>query len=287
MMNLLPDNADLTIIFAARYRGNNISEVHLHRIFQLYVLSTDRLEFFDGTNTFYPDPEREIVLVKPLVEHAMRLRSSGGNSDWLAPDINCALDCKFAVNDASLAEKLSELPEIIDVGNTEFYRSLSSLLIRALSMPDGSGLSAALSALNTMLYSLILPSDNSDSPYFYSSNHQSVENSRGINAVKRYLDLHYRENVTLNDLVQLSAINRTTLCDNFRKTYGFTPKNYILNLRMIEAEQLLAETDIEISELALRLGFANSTYFCNFFRGRKGITPLAYRLNEKSRLRRL
>jgi len=278
---MIPEELDFTIIYAARYRGMNKSETHRHMLFQLYILCSDRLELFDGKEIINCDPGREILLVKPELPHVLSMKSSAEDSDWLAPGINCALDCKFAVNSDTLRKKLLSLPTKITVSDTSVFLTLASLVLDSLAMPDNSGLSAAYSAFATLLNLMISGGNVSDpvksQPYFFSSNHKHTADTEGINAVKRYIDLNYRSAIRLDELVQMSCVNRSSLCRIFREFYGTSPIDYVLKKRVDESRLLLAETSLEINELAERVGFSSSSYFSRIFRKQTGMSPAEYR----------
>ena len=274
---MIPEGGAFTILYAARYRGMNETAAHTHILFQLIVLCSDELELYDGSTCIRPDWRRELLLIKPGQAHDLHLRVDSDVEDWLAPGINCALDCKFAVKDEALAERLKALPTCVPVGDTSFYLRLSEVLLAALGRGEES---TAYSALNVMLASLTAspqPEETADTPCFFSSNRRQDADISGIHAVHRYIELHYREPIALEQLIRLSCVNRSTRCRKFRAAYGTTPMHYVQSLRLREAELLLRETSVEMGELAERLGFASAAYFNRVFRRTHGVTPGQYR----------
>ncbi|MBS7040263.1 MAG: helix-turn-helix domain-containing protein [Bacteroidales bacterium] len=63
----------------------------------------------------------------------------------------------------------------------------------------------------------------------------------------------------------------------FREYTGFTPVQYIQELRIMHSKELLANTMMNIKEIALDCGFETSQYFCTVFRKKIGSTPAEYR----------
>ena len=286
---MIPEELDLTIIYAARYRGlNDNRPPHRHRLYQLYVLCSDRLELFTGEGTLRCDHTKEVILIKPGDDHVLRLREDNTENSWLASGINCALDCKFSVNSDQLAARLDRLPIVIETGDTSALIRLSSLMLDSLEQNSEFGRQTAYSALSSLLGLIVNSADKNkryldgydirlDEPYFFSSNHKQISDTEGIHAVKRYIDLHYREKITLEELIQISCINRTSLNDKFKQSYGSSPIDYVIHKRMEEAKLLLCETALEINELAERVGFSSSSYFSRIFRRYTGISPHEYR----------
>ena len=69
----------------------------------------------------------------------------------------------------------------------------------------------------------------------------------------------------------------------FKKETGISFWEYVNQIRMNEAEKLLRETDLRVSEIAERIGMDNPNYFSARFKERKGIGPLEYRNQEGNR----
>lgn len=71
----------------------------------------------------------------------------------------------------------------------------------------------------------------------------------------------------------------------FRKLFlaevGVTPKQYILNLRIQKAKQLLSETFYTVTTIAELCGFGSLYHFCRAFKGKVGCTPRAYAEENK------
>ncbi len=63
----------------------------------------------------------------------------------------------------------------------------------------------------------------------------------------------------------------------FKQATGVSPNNYLVERRIERAKRFLAETDIPVVEIALRVGFASQSHFTTTFRRLVGATPKAYR----------
>ncbi|MBE6597776.1 MAG: helix-turn-helix domain-containing protein [Ruminococcaceae bacterium] len=95
--------------------------------------------------------------------------------------------------------------------------------------------------------------------------------------VLRYIDSHYREPIPLSRLASLMNISTMYFSNFFKDTFHISPKQYILNLRLTEAQRLLLETDLSIKEIAYRVGFENESYFSEFFSAKVGISARKFR----------
>ena len=71
----------------------------------------------------------------------------------------------------------------------------------------------------------------------------------------------------------------------FRSIMGSSPRRYVLRHRLETAKDLLARTDLPLSEIAARCGFYDASDFGKRFREEQGVTPRAYRMNLRSMIR--
>jgi AraC-like DNA-binding protein len=75
----------------------------------------------------------------------------------------------------------------------------------------------------------------------------------------------------------------TTLFNEKVKTYsGFSPINYLINIRISEAIKLLKKKDISLTDIALDIGFYSSQHFSTTFKKLTGYTPSEFRKNNLS-----
>lgn len=114
-----------------------------------------------------------------------------------------------------------------------------------------------------------------------STDAQAVSGNRQCAAVKRYIDLHFKEPLTLEQLAQESHINKYYLSHSFKREYGISPINYMINKRIEESKYLLAETDLSLSQVAQLLGFSSQSYFSQVFHRSQEISPMEYRQNNR------
>lgn len=96
-------------------------------------------------------------------------------------------------------------------------------------------------------------------------------------AVKEYLDEHYTERITLDDLAERFFINKFYLSKIFKETYGTTVNNYLISKRITRAKQLLRFTDMTVDEVGAAVGMGDANYFSRMFRKVEGISPREYR----------
>lgn len=95
--------------------------------------------------------------------------------------------------------------------------------------------------------------------------------------IKRYIDNHYKENITIDTLASVAFLSRSYLIHIFTKEYGEPPISYLIKRRVEESRYLLAKTDYSILDIGLMLGFSSGSYFSQSFHRLEGIGPKEYR----------
>lgn len=91
--------------------------------------------------------------------------------------------------------------------------------------------------------------------------------------VRAYLGQHFGEAITLESLCREFYCSRATLTSSFRRAYGQSIVEYLTQVRMEVALDLLVRTDRKIREVAERCGYQDQNYFCRVFKQRYGKAP--------------
>jgi len=97
-----------------------------------------------------------------------------------------------------------------------------------------------------------------------------------VRRVTSYMLDHLDRSVTLDELAKLVDLSRAHFCTAFRLAVGLTPGEWAIQKRIERARQLLADSTLSITEIALTLGYTPSS-FGAIFRQRVGVTPSAFR----------
>ena len=92
-----------------------------------------------------------------------------------------------------------------------------------------------------------------------------------------YIRDHLAERITLDELAEIGSLSTHNLLKRFRASFGTTPAQYIINERVAQAQLLLQQSSLPITEVALATGFYSPSHFSTVFSKLVGITPTAYR----------
>lgn len=117
---------------------------------------------------------------------------------------------------------------------------------------------------------------NGDSRILYTQVNDAV-NDDVVGQMIQYLNEHLADKVTLEELMKKFSMNRNRINELFVKETSMTCLNYLLKMRMNLAQIMLSETELQIGEIADRVGYADANYFIKVFKKHAGMTPSKYR----------
>ena len=98
-----------------------------------------------------------------------------------------------------------------------------------------------------------------------------------IHAALSYINTHYSEDITLDDISARESLDPSYFCRVFKAATGATFTEYLNFVRVCKAETMLARTTLGILEISEAVGFSSVSYFGRIFKRYLGVSPRAYR----------
>lgn len=98
-----------------------------------------------------------------------------------------------------------------------------------------------------------------------------------------YLETHYMESISLENLSSIAGFSVRHFCRLFQSLYNKSPMQYLLQVRIAHACNLLIETDDSITEIAQLCGFSDSNYFSKTFKSHTDFSPVQWRKHFSNR----
>jgi AraC-like DNA-binding protein len=99
-----------------------------------------------------------------------------------------------------------------------------------------------------------------------------------LSPVLDYIETNYTEAIVLSELAALLSVSPQHVCVLFQQTLGMRPFEYITKQRLRKAKELLLrQTDMEVSQIARKVGYADASYFIKLFKQQEGLTPKIFR----------
>ncbi|MFN7492564.1 MAG: AraC family transcriptional regulator [Cyclobacteriaceae bacterium] len=112
---------------------------------------------------------------------------------------------------------------------------------------------------------------------------RGTENEKRINVICQYVQRHATEKIVLDKVAALVHLSRSAFCKFFKRATGKTLSEYVNDLRIGNACELLIESDKPINEIAYQTGFDSLTYFNRIFIKKKKMTPRKFREEIRAR----
>ncbi len=100
---------------------------------------------------------------------------------------------------------------------------------------------------------------------------------RDMTPIKQYLDTNYKEKISLDALAEAFYVNKFYMTRIFKKKYGVSIVNYLTQVRITRAKQLLRFTDMPIESISQECGMSDANYFSRVFRKVEGTSPGEFR----------
>ncbi len=103
-----------------------------------------------------------------------------------------------------------------------------------------------------------------------------------VEKTEDYIDVHFDEDISMEEMASKLHVHPSHLMRVFKKEKGITISKYRNLTRIKKAKELIASSNLSITDIAIMVGFSNPQYFSTFFREVEGITPLEFKKMKKN-----
>lgn len=233
----------------------------LEQCLLLYTLEGEGLIDYNGTQTVLsPD---QLILLDCRNYHYYATKGEHWRFSWLHFSGKCAFDYVDLFNTAgdsplTIGKRLS-FPS--------YYEQLTSYVLH-FDLQRELELSSVMQKLLTELIHLKKTEAFSMK---YGSYYSELEDSIS------YLQKHFTEDISVEQLANRSHLSKYYYIKIFKAYTGQTPYDYLLGLRLQQAQKMLLETNLAVSVLARKSGFSDNKNFIACFKKKVGMTPLQFR----------
>ncbi|WP_077616693.1 AraC family transcriptional regulator [Caenibacillus caldisaponilyticus] len=114
--------------------------------------------------------------------------------------------------------------------------------------------------------------------------HLSGESRTGLESAKDYMERNFNENLTIEQLARLANLSPKYFVDLFKKTYGISAIDYLTELRINKAKQLMAQADAKLRDIAHQVGYNDEFYFSRTFKKKVGVAPSVYMKRRRRKI---
>ena len=159
-----------------------------------------------------------------------------------------------------------DAPLVIPLGNPDGYLKDYETLKNAMILQRGQA--KVMSILYDMLHRL---------------SYEQQENQSLLAPAVTYLESHFADpQLSIGCLAQRCGISEIYFRQQFGKLFHRSPKQYIIDLRIRKAKQLLTDSDLSITQIAEQCGFTNPYHFSRTFKDITGLTPTTFKRQNKT-----
>ena len=251
---------------SARYGGDWHSVPHTHNHMELFFIVGGRGQFLIE-NQLYPVDVNNLVIINPNVVHT----EVSLNAQPLEYIVLGVAGIQLATSDTSNGQF-----SILDHFESAEISGCLRNILREMEQKNTGYEDVCQAYMEILIIRLMrstafaVPSESQ----MLSVNHQCA-------VVRRYIDLHFKEALTLEQLAEEGHMNKFYLSHAFKREFGVSPINYMISKRIEESKYLLAETDLSMTQIAQLLGFSSLSYFSQVFRRTQSVTPMEYRQSQR------
>lgn len=188
------------------------------------------------------------------------------------------IDPRFAEN-VLRPEHLSVLKPSIGFRNTMIEASLQKVATELRSPDPVSVVMAESQAVQALAHFIRLNGSNDELSTGGLSHAQ-------LRTVISIIEDHHRPLPTLDELASAIGVSRRHFFRIFKQSTGKTPHHYLAEERLKRAVDLLRETDLPATEIAMECGFSSSSHLNSTFKRSFGMRPLEFRRRWQDKLTR-
>lgn len=262
----------LESIYVSRY----FTRHHPHVLHQ----HTDRLELlyiYSGSGQYqvgrreYAVSEGDMVVCSARVLH--------GEGYAFANDMQTYCGCYDGIHIPPLSENVLLSHEKRPIVTLQTYGPLiRDLMVKIYDMQSGDRLNPVLCSVMAKTVLAMTYYELSEQNRMMDRTPTLKRNETLMRDITEYLDQNYKNDaLRMSNLCERFHVSESFLSHAFRKETGLSPKQYIIQRRIGEAQSLLENSRKSIGEIETELGFSSSVHFSATFRKYVGMSPREYR----------
>lgn len=227
----------------------NLTDLEKQRMVQLVSRLDDGFQSFNQT-----DIQNVLGDLKDIVAHVKSMH------DLFILETYCSISSRLLgyIKKLNLTEKIAFRVSIMNLYNVSLHESWNEAFVYLIRVADS----------------------------IFELREQSMEskNEAVIGKVKAYIHSHLDGDTSLYILAEHVHLSPEYLLRVFKQKEDITILQYINDLKLEKAKNLLQDTQLQMKEIAVTLGFTSAGYFGRFFKSRMGITPHMYRESCRSEI---
>ncbi len=240
---------------------------------------------FEISGHTVPIGANDILIIKPKQPHKVVVKSESG-CDFIVLNFTFRDNMNSEFSETSLEDFLNfvsgkESGSYITLKVSQ-KNEIITLLNRILKERESSDIGSELLNYLMAMELFVLISRALKMEWENSIKTKSPKLKELIRAAVNYIHNNFERDISLNDIARFVFLSPSYFTRAFKEEMSLSPINYLLKIRVQRAKELLSETDMKISDIALNVGFSNQQRFNEIFKKNARITPLQYRKQSQN-----
>lgn len=112
----------------------------------------------------------------------------------------------------------------------------------------------------------------------------TLQQEDGLVRARNYIADHPQQALTLEQLSQIAGLSAKHFSDVFKKAYGQSPHEYMTEIRLTQAKQLMLRSGYKLKDIAHEVGYRDEFYFSRVFKKETGVSPSKYIHERKQKV---
>ncbi len=256
--------------------------LHTHPEVQITLIleSTGTLFAGDFIGEFKPG---DLFIIGSNCPHVFKSDQKfyASNSQLMAHSISLFLGTQFLDNqilELSETENFTHLLSSMQVGMRAHIDDLPNIKAKFLQVKDQTGLGKLITTLQIIK---VLSELRNTNPLMESPLKKEVSELEGkrLKEVFDYTLKNFSKSISIEEIADVAVMTPQSFCRFFKRSTRKTYVNFINELRITKATNLLKNRELSVSEVSFQSGFNNLSHFNRQFLLLKKMTPTTYRMN--------
>ena len=225
-----------------------------------------------------PFEEGEIILIPPNIPHGWAFSSSHTDPEGYIANISVFFETPTLEGLSALIPELGDsVSKLLSLSHAvkiegDVRRKISELLLSLRGMTAPARVAGMIA-----LIQLIAEADFSVSA---GNDHRLNRMERRLERIRIFCSCNFSREIKLDDVAAHVGMSKSSFCTFMRRNAGMSLTEFVNDIRLNKALEMLRHTDKTIADIAYDTGFANVTYFNRLFRNKYGCTPKSVRTNS-------
>lgn len=268
-----------------RYNDTQWSKgLSIHETFEMVYIKSGKGLFEIGQQNSEVGPN-DIVIIKPHQHHKLNVTSSGG-CDFIVLYFKFMNQANHALSETSLADFINfvsgkESGTFIKLKVSQ-KNDIIVLLDRILKEKTSDQLGSDQLNYLMLMELFILISRALKAEWENSIKNKSPKIKELMQSAIQYVHNNYERELSITDIAKYVFLSPSYFTRAFKEDTGLSPMQYLLNIRIKRACELLKETDLKVGDIAHSVGFSNQQRFNDIFKKQIKMAPMQYRNSSKN-----